>query len=78
MAAAFEWKPCTPVSRSCEWDGLYMEAFQDGRWKVAKVRTPGNPLVSHKEQAQVRDIRDAERRAQAAALIIQQLAQQKP
>ena len=75
MAQAFEWKPCTPVSRSCEWNGLYLEAFQDGRWKVAKARTPGNPLVSHKEKVPGTDIRDAEKRAQAAAMIIHQLAQ---
>lgn len=78
MAKAFEWRPCTPVSRSCDWNGLYLEAFQDGRWKVAKARTPGAPLVSHKQQISGTDIRDAERRAQAAALIIHQLAQQKP
>ena len=78
MAAAFEWKPCTPVSRSCEWNGLYLEAFRDGRWKVAKAMTPGNPVVTHAQQTKGTDIKDAERRAQAAALIINQMAQKNP
>lgn len=78
MAAAFEWKPCTPVSRSCEWEVLYLEAFMDGRWKVAKARTPGNPVVTHDQQTKGTDLKDAERRAQAAALIINQMAQQNP
>lgn len=78
MAAGFEWKPCTPVSRSCEWNGLYLEAFRDGRWKVAKARTPGNPLVNHAQQVKGTDLKDAERRAQAAALIINQMAQKNP
>ncbi len=63
------------MSRSCEWEGLYLEAFRDGRWKVAKARTPGNPLVTHAQQTNGTDLKDAERRAQAASMIIHQLAQ---
>jgi len=63
------------VSRSCEWEGLYLEAFRDGRWKVAKARTPGNPLVTHAQQAKGSNLIEAEKRAQAASMIIHQLAQ---
>lgn len=63
------------MSRSCKWNGLYLEAFQDGRWKVAPERKPGNPIVTHAQQAKGSNLIEAEQRAQAAAMIIHQLAQ---
>ena len=72
---AFNWGRSTMVSDRAYWMGFYLEAWEDGRWRVTFADERGYPLVDHTKQAIGTNIIQAKQRAQAAALIQQQLAQ---
>lgn len=75
---AFNWGRSTMVSDRAYWMGFYLEAWEDGRWRVTFADERGYPLVDHTKQAIGTNIIQAKQRAQAAAMIQQQLAQTKP
>jgi hypothetical protein len=72
---AFNWGRSTMVSDRAYWMGFYLEAWEDGRWRVTFADERGYPLVDHTKQAIGTNIIQAKQRAQAAAMIQQQLAQ---
>jgi hypothetical protein len=72
---AFNWGRSTMVSDRAYWMGFYLEAWEDGRWRVTFADERGHPLVDHTKQAIGTNISEAKQRAQAAAMIQQQLAQ---
>lgn len=72
---AFNWGRSTMVSDRAYWMGFYLEAWEDGRWRVTFADERGYPLVGHTKQAIGTNIIQAKQRAQAAAMIQQQLAQ---
>lgn len=76
MSRAFNWQSATMTSDRAYWKGFYLEAWKDGRWRVTFADERGYPLVDHTEQSAGTNISEAKQRAQAAALIQQQLAQQ--
>jgi hypothetical protein len=67
---AFRWQPSTAVSLRCDWNGYSLEAWKDGRWRVAKAGHPGLPLCDHEKQSLGTDLTDARKRAQAASMNI--------
>jgi hypothetical protein len=66
----------------CEWQGLIMWAGKDGTWNVVKPGRgdfePGTVLVSNEDQAKGKNMKDAQQRAQAAAMVQLQLRLQQP
>lgn len=72
---AFNWGRSTMVSDRAYWMGFYLEAWEDGRWRVTFADERGHPLVDHTKQAIGTNIIEAKTRAQAAAMIFQSLAQ---
>jgi hypothetical protein len=72
---AFNWVPSTPSSERAYWCEYYLEAWRDGRWRVTLASDRGHPLVDHTQQSIGTNIIQAKERAQAAAMIQQQLAQ---
>ncbi len=74
----FLWRPGTPKSYWCAWGIYHLEAFSDGRWRVSLQTDRGHALADHTTQTRGTTIIDAKTRAQAAAMIQQQLAQTKP
>lgn len=74
----FLWRPSTPKSQWCAWGIYHLEAFQDGRWRVSLHSDQGHALVDWDSQTVANNITEAKTRAQAAAMIQQQLAQTKP
>ena len=75
MSRLIQWTRSTMVSDQAYWMGFYLEAWEDGRWRVTFADERGYPLVDHTKQAIGTNIGEAKQRAQAAALIQQQLAQ---
>ena len=74
MSEPIKWVACTQSSDRAYWGEFYLEAWTDGRWRVSPWRTPSIPLVDHTQQGLGTNISEAKQRAQAAALIQQQLA----
>lgn len=74
----FLWRPSTAKSQWCIWGEYHLEAFNDGRWRVSLNTDRGHPLTDHTTQTTGTNITEAKTRAQAAAMIQQQLAQTKP
>jgi hypothetical protein len=48
---AFNWGRSTMVSDRAYWMGFYLEAWEDGRWRVTFADERGHPLVDHTKQA---------------------------
>ena len=71
----FLWRPSTPKSQWCAWGNYHLEAFSDGRWRVSLNTDRGHALADHTTQTTGTNITEAKTRAQAAAMIFQQLAQ---
>jgi hypothetical protein len=67
----FEWRRATPMVYRCDWNGMILQAWVDGRWMVHTASH--DLLVSHYSQTIGSDIMDAQRRAQAAAMILHEL-----
>jgi hypothetical protein len=73
----FLWRPSTAKSQWCEWGIYRLEAFYDGRWRVSLHTAQGHALADHTTQYKGSTISEAKTRAQAAAMIQKQLAQNK-
>lgn len=71
--APFVWSPKTPSSWCCDWNGFYLEAFNDGRWLVYSPHR--DTCTSWSTQVMGTDIMDARRRAQAAAMVLKSLCE---
>ena len=65
----------------CEWNGLVLNAHPNGQWNVVywngDTSRPGITLVDDAMQAKGNDLQDAQRRAQAAAMIFHSLRAKK-
>lgn len=66
----FAWKASTAVSLRCDWNDYSLEAWTDGRWRVALAALPHKPLADHTTQSKGTNIIEARDRAQAAAMNI--------
>lgn len=65
---SFKWRVRKDgVVASCERSGLWLMAYCNGQWTVREGK---NLLVSDKDQAPGTDLMDAQRRAQAAAMVL--------
>ena len=70
----FEWHGRSKAHHGtfCDWCGLRLYAFPTGEWKVAR----GTTVIDHYGNTTARtNLQGAQRRAQAAAMVIHQLAQ---
>jgi hypothetical protein len=63
----FQWAAKEGGVHQCEWQGMSLEAWQDGRWWV---HDRGTILAAWHEQAPGSDLDDAKRRAQGAAIAL--------
>jgi hypothetical protein len=64
---SFEWAAEKCGVSECNWQGMSLEAWQDGRWWV---HDRGTILAAWHEQASGSDLQDAKRRAQGAAIAL--------
>jgi hypothetical protein len=60
----------------CEWNALVLWAKAGGDWRVDQYRQDGRLLTntSNADQTRGKNIQDAKRRAQAAAMVLHQLS----
>lgn len=64
----FAWSahPTQPDMTCCLWNGITLHAWKTGEWKVIK---DFEVLTHWEEQTTGKNIKDAQRRAQAAAMV---------
>lgn len=60
----------------CEWRGFVLWSHPRGDWRVLEINPGGATLtrrIGHEEQVKGKDLKDAQRRAQAAAMVLHSL-----
>lgn len=70
---AFVWNGSSTVRyTSCRWNGLHLMAHFDGIWSIREIDND-TILLDHHAQVKGSDFKDAQLRAQAAAMVLHKL-----